>query len=38
MKFRFRYTGIRVRDLDGAINFFTRILGMKLESRVKAPE
>ena len=37
MEFRFWYTGIRVRDLDGAINFFTKILGMKLESRVKAP-
>lgn len=37
MVFRFRYTGVRVRDLDGAINFFTKILGMKLESRVKAP-
>ena len=37
MEFRFKYTGIRVRDLDGAIDFFTKILGMKLESRVKAP-
>jgi len=37
LEFRFRYTGLRVRDLDGAINFFTQVLGMKLESRVKAP-
>lgn len=37
MEFRFRYTGLRVRDLNGAIDFFTKVLGMKLESRVKAP-
>jgi len=37
MKFEFTYTGIRVRNLDGAIDFFTQVLGMKLESRVKAP-
>ena len=37
MDFRFRYTGIRVRDLDGAIDFFTKILDMNLDSRVKAP-
>jgi len=37
LKFQFRYTGIRVRNLDGAIGFFTQVLGMKLESRVKAP-
>ena len=36
MKPRFGYTGIRVRDLDGAIMFFTKYLGMKLRSRVKA--
>ncbi len=29
------YTGIRVRDLDRAIDFFTRVLGMKLEGRIK---
>lgn len=36
MKPRFSYTGIRVRNLDGAIGFFTKYLGMKLQSRVKA--
>ena len=35
MKGIFRYTGIRVRDLDRAIDFFTRVLGMELEGRVK---
>jgi len=37
LEFRFKYTGIRVRDLDGAISFFTKVLGMKLESRIRAP-
>lgn len=36
MRLRFGYTGIRVHDLDGAIEFFTKYLGMKLRSRVKA--
>lgn len=36
MKIRFSYTGIRVRDLDGAIEFFRNYLGMKLGSRVRA--
>jgi catechol 2,3-dioxygenase-like lactoylglutathione lyase family enzyme len=36
MKPRFGYTGIRVRDLDGAIAFFTKYLGMTLRFRVKA--
>lgn len=36
MKLKFGYTGIRVRDLDGAVEFFTKHLGMKLRSRVKA--
>ncbi len=35
MKLRFSYTGIRVRDLDGAIEFFRNYLGMKLRSRVR---
>jgi catechol 2,3-dioxygenase-like lactoylglutathione lyase family enzyme len=35
MKPSFRYTGIRVRDLDGVIEFFTKYLGMKLQSRIK---
>jgi catechol 2,3-dioxygenase-like lactoylglutathione lyase family enzyme len=36
MKLTFGYTGIRVRNLDGAIEFFTKYLGMRLRSRVKA--
>ncbi len=32
----FVYTGIRVRDLDRAIDFFTRVMGMTLKSRHKA--
>src|SRR5271157_2871213 len=32
------YSGIRVRDIDGAINFFTKVLGKTLESRVKIPK
>jgi len=36
MRAKFGYTGIRVRDLNGAIEFFTKYLGMKLRSRVKA--
>lgn len=35
MRGRFTYTGIRVRDLDRSIDFFTRVLGMELEGRVK---
>jgi catechol 2,3-dioxygenase-like lactoylglutathione lyase family enzyme len=37
MRFKFGYTGIRVRDLDKAIQFFTSVLGMKLQARIKAP-
>ena len=36
MKADFTYTGIRVRDLDRAIDFFTRVLGMRLKGRHKA--
>lgn len=36
MRFEFAYTGLRVRNLDAAIDFFTHVLGMKLEARVKA--
>ncbi|MEK6986705.1 MAG: VOC family protein [Candidatus Thermoplasmatota archaeon] len=36
MRFALRHTGLRVRDTDAAIDFFTKVLGMKLESRVKA--
>lgn len=34
--FQFGYTGLRVRDLDGPIEFFTKVLGMNLRARVKA--
>ena len=37
MLFEFRYTGIRVRDMDEAIKFFRGVLGMKVEGRIKAP-
>ena len=37
MKFKFGYTGIRVRDLDKAIGFFRKVLGMKVQARIKAP-
>jgi len=29
----FRYTGIRVRDMDRSIEFYTRVLGMRAEWR-----
>ncbi len=35
MKAKFGYTGIRVQELNGAIRFFRKYLGMKLRSRVK---
>jgi catechol 2,3-dioxygenase-like lactoylglutathione lyase family enzyme len=34
---QFGYTGLRVRDLDKAIEFFTNILGMKLAEIVDTP-
>ena len=34
---QFGYTGLRVRDLDKAIGFFTNVLGMKLAEIVDAP-
>ena len=37
MEFKFGYTGIRVQDLDEAIKFFTNLLGMKAQARIKAP-
>jgi lactoylglutathione lyase len=33
---QFGYTGLRVQDIDGAIDFFTKVLGMQLRSRVEA--
>lgn len=37
MKITFRYTGIRVKDLDKSIGFYTKVLGMKLAGRSKIP-
>ena len=37
MKFNFGYTGLRVRNLDQAIEFFTKMLGMKMRARIPAP-
>jgi lactoylglutathione lyase len=37
MNSRFTYTGIRVRDMDRAIRFYTEGLGMELLGRRKIP-
>src|SRR6266508_6809067 len=36
MRFDFEYTGLRVRNLDAAVEFFTKVLGMELEGRIQA--
>ena len=36
-KFRFLHTMIRVRDLDKSIDFYTRLLGMKVTRRTDYP-
>lgn len=33
MKFRFHYTGIRVRDLDRSLKFYTQVFGMRVVGR-----
>ncbi|MDA4115755.1 MAG: VOC family protein [Thaumarchaeota archaeon] len=33
---KFGYTGLRVRDLDKAIEFFTNVMGMRFRARVEA--
>ena len=38
VRFTFTYTGIRVRDMDRSIDFYTRLLGMKLRFRLRIPE
>ncbi|MEE9236170.1 MAG: VOC family protein [Thermoplasmata archaeon] len=38
VKFTFVYTGIRVRDMDRSIDFYTKVLGMKLLDRSESPE
>lgn len=35
MKAKFAYVGIRVKDLEKSIDFYTKILGMKFEGRTK---
>ncbi len=37
MKFKFGYTGSRVRNLQKAVEFFTDVLGMTVEARVPSP-
>lgn len=37
MKFNLEYTGIRVQDLDRALEFYTDVLGLKLLGRSKIP-
>src|SRR5437870_6464579 len=34
LPFRFVYTGIRVRDMDESIRFYTQVLGMTLVERM----
>lgn len=33
MKSKFAYVGIRVKDLQGSIDFYTKLLGMRIMSR-----
>lgn len=35
MKFKMVYTGIRVRDMDESVHFYTKVLGMKLVGRAR---
>lgn len=37
MDLKFAYTGIRVRDLEGSVRFYTRVLGMKEVDRFPQP-
>ncbi len=37
MRARFRYTGIRVRDLDRSLAFYTKLLGMRVIGRGTMP-
>lgn len=38
MKARFSYVGIRVKDLDRSIDFYTRLLGMDVKRRARIKE
>jgi catechol 2,3-dioxygenase-like lactoylglutathione lyase family enzyme len=33
MRTKFTYTGIRVKDLEKSVNFYTKVLGMKENAR-----
>ena len=35
MKTKFTYTGIRVKDLEKSVNFYTKVLGMRENGRSK---
>ncbi len=35
MKAKFTYTGIRVKDLQRSVEFYTKVLGMRVKSRTK---
>jgi lactoylglutathione lyase len=37
LKAKFVYTGIRVKDLKESVDFYTKVLGMKVASRSKIP-
>lgn len=37
MKFRFYYTGIRVRDLERSLRFYTKALGMRVIAKGTMP-
>ena len=37
-KFRLRYTAIEVTNIDRSINFYTKVLGMRVASRRKVAE
>jgi lactoylglutathione lyase len=37
MRFQFAYTGIRVKDMDASIRFYTEVLGMTLVERIATP-
>jgi lactoylglutathione lyase len=37
MKTSFSYTGIRVKDLKRSVDFYTKVLGMKVAGRSKIP-
>lgn len=37
MKLQFTYTGIRVKDLDESLRFYTKVLGMKVTGKGRMP-